>query len=571
MVLAIVSVGSVMASPVSAATTHNIAAGSTSAQIQAMIDMASSGDTISFAPGTYNNIKVNINKTLSLVGNGAVINGVNESGTVIFTISADAENADGSGTTVQGFEFNLLNNTMNGSTGYAIKLNKVSNIAINNVTSHNGKSAVYSSQASNVLVQNCTFDDQYNTAYGVNIMGGNNITVKKSTIIGGVDGVSMASGAANISVINNSFLNNAYGAFWGGGISNITFANNLFNNWSVEGLAIEKAANLTSVVNNTFVNGTGDAIYIQNSNAHGAMTVISGIEIIQNMFKNILGAAIGIDKSGIFNASGTGDSIVGVNNTVDNVSKGYVNLYSTGKNLNFTMDSSYPQTVPGKANISVSSGVSSSAIKTGDKTTYTITIKNNGNSNATNVKVSNILKTDFYSSYATYSSLGTYSNGVWNIGNLSAGNTASLVITATALKSGVAISQAKATADTGITALSNTIQKTINKYIKMSYSNLVSSSKVKTGKYVYLTSTISNSGKDRSNAVKVKITLPKGMKLIAVNYPSVYNKSTKTWTFTVPAGKAYSFKVKAQVTSKGLKKVIFNINGKTWNKYITGY
>jgi hypothetical protein len=61
------------------------------------------------------------------------------------------------------------------------------------------------------------------------------------------------------------------------------------------------------------------------------------------------------------------------------------------------------------------------------------------------------------------------------------------------------------------------------------------------------------------------------MLLIAVNYPSVYNKSTKTWTFTVPAGKAYSFKVKAQVTSKGLKKVIFNINGKTWNKYITGY
>ena len=568
MVLSIVSMGSVMANPVSAATTHNIVAGSTSAQIQAMIDMAGNGDTISFAPGTYNDIKVKINKTLNLVGNGAVINGINESGTAIFTISADATNANGSSTTVQGFEFNLLNNTMNASTGYAIKLNKVSNIAINNVTSHNGKSAVYSSSSSNVLVQNCTFDDQYNTAYGVNIMGGNNITVKNSTIIGGQDGVSMASGAANVYVSNNNFLNNAYCAFWGGGISNITLANNLFNNWTVEGLAIEKAANLTSVINNTFVNGTGDAIYIQNSYAHGPMSIISGIQIINNLFKNIIGAAVGVDKSGLFTGDGSGDSIAGVNNTITNVSKGYVNLYSNGTNLNFTMDSSYPTN---KANLTVSNGVSSAAIKTGDNTLYTITVTNKGTSSATNVKVNNILNPGFYSSSASYSSVGSYSNGVWNIGTLGAGQTASLVVSATALKSGTAVSQAAVNADNNINALSSTIQKTINKFVKLSYANKVSSTKVKKGKYVTLSSTVSNSGKDRSDAVKVKITLPSGMKLISVNYPGVYNKATKTWTFTVPAGRSYTFTATAQVTSKGLKKVAFNDNGKIQYKYITGY
>ena len=573
MVLAIVSTGSVMADPVSAATLP-VTAGSTSAQIQAIIDNAHSGDTISFAPGTYNDIKLNINKTLNLIGNGAIIKGINESDTVIFKITAEGD-ADGSGSTVQGFEFCLLNNNVTSgskrvSTGYAIQLDKVSNVVVKNVTSHDGKAAVYNTNAVNTLIENCTFDDKYLKTYAVHIMGGDNITVRNSTIIGAMDGMSIASGATNVYVDNNTFLNNDYCAFFGGGVSNITFINNVFNGFN-EGLGIEKASNLTYVLNNTFTNGLGDAIYIQNSYAHGPMSIISKIEIIGNTFKDIIGAAVGVDKSGMFTGDGTGNSIVGINNTVTNVSKGYVNLYSTGQNLNFTMDSSYPATVPGKANISVSSNVSSAAIKTGDKTTYTITVKNNGNGSAANVKVSDILKTDFYSSYATYASIGTYANGVWNIGNLGAGDTASLVVTATALKSGTAISQAKVTGD-NISVLSNTIQKNINKYINLAYFNsILTSSKVKTGKYVYLGTTVKNSGKDKSGTVKVKITLPAGMKLISVNYPSVYNKATKTWTFTVPAGKEYTFKVKAQVTSKGIKKVTFNDNGKIQYKYITGY
>ena len=570
MVLAVVSAGSVMASPVSAATV-SVDSGMTNAQIQAKIDGANSGDTISFASGNYKDINLTINKTLNLIGNGAVINSINESNIVIFNITSNGN--DASGTTVQGFEFNLLNSSSSSSTGYAINLDSVSNVVIKNVTSHNGKSAVYNYVASNTLIENCTFDDIYNKTDAVNIMGGDNITIKNSTLTGGRDAVSMASGASNINVIGNTFLNNQYGAFWGGGLSNITIANNLFNSWSGEALGLEKSTSSTSIINNTFINGLGDAIYIQNSAACGPMTTISDIQIIENMFKNILGAAVGIDNytgkyPGHFNGSGTGDSIVGVNNTVSNVSRGYVNLYSNGTNLNFTMDSSYPSD---KANLSVSNGVSSAAIKTGDKTLYTITVTNRGTSSATNVKVNDILNPGFYSSSASYSSVGSYSNGIWNIGTLGAGQTASLVVSATALKSGNAVSQAAVTADNNINAVSSTIQKTINKFVKLSYANKVSSSKVKKGKYVTLSSTVSNLGKDKSDAVKVKITVPSGMKLISVNYQGVYNKATKTWTFTVPAGKTYTFKATAKVTSKGLKKVAFNDNGKIQYKYITGY
>ncbi|OEC85475.1 hypothetical protein A9507_00615 [Methanobacterium sp. A39] len=224
-----------------------------------------------------------------------------------------------------------------------------------------------------------------------------------------------------------------------------------------------------------------------------------------------------------------------------------------------------------KANISATSSVSKSIIKNGDTITYKITVKNSGKKNATNVKVSNILSPTYYSSY-TKPTRGSYYNGVWNIGNLNAGETLTLYITAKAKLSGITKSQAKITGTNTNTVYSNTLQTTINKYIKLSYSNsILTNSKVKTGKYVYLGTTVKNSGKDKSGTVKVKITLPKGMKLVKVNYPSVYNKATKTWTFTVPAGKYYTFKVKAQVTSKGTKKITFNDNGKIQYKYVVGY
>ena len=85
--MAILSTGTMMASPASAAT-YNITTGSSNAQIQAILDQASNGDTINFAPGTYNGIDLIINKTLDLVGNGAIINGFNSTDN-IFTVTVN--------------------------------------------------------------------------------------------------------------------------------------------------------------------------------------------------------------------------------------------------------------------------------------------------------------------------------------------------------------------------------------------------------------------------------------------------------------------------------------------------
>ena len=576
--MAILSTGTIMAAPASAAT-YNIAAGSSSTQIQSVLDQASNGDTINFQPGTYNGIDVVINKTLNLVGNGAILNGFNSTDN-IFTVTSNGT-ADGSGTMIMGFQFFPVNNATNGSKSSSIDLNQVSNVVIQNVTSENGYAAVYNGNAYNTLIQNCTFGDIYNYAYSVDIMGGNNITIANSSISGSMDGISMATSATNVNVYNNLLLNNTFDAFWGGGISNITFTNNTFNGF-YEALGIEKAANQTFIINNTFENGwgnstalkaSGDAIYIKNSNSHGPVTLISDIEIIGNIFKNIIGAAVGIDNigtQGIFNASNTGNSISGINNSVTNVSLGYVVLHSQGKDLNFTMDTGVPQSQPTVANVSLSSATDPTVMKNGDKTTYTVTVKNTGNGNATNIIVTNILNNIYYSSQTSYSSIGTYSNGIWNIGTLSAGNTASLVITATALKAGVTTSQANLTADNNIKATANPITKTINKYVALSNSSTVSSSSVKVGKSVNLYTKISNTGKDGSGTITVQMILPKGMTQTSVNNAKNYNKSTKTWTFTMAAGNSYTFTSTAKVTTKGKHTVTFKVNGVTTTKTITG-
>jgi uncharacterized repeat protein (TIGR01451 family) len=588
LVLATITIGTVSADPVSAAVIQ-IPAGASNTQIQALIDGANPHDTINFAPGTYDNIKLIINKTLNFVGNGAIINSVNESSTNIFFVTT-FKDADASDSTFNGFEFNLLNSnvTSNGkltSTGYAINLDRVSNIVIQNVTSHNGKAAVYNGNANNVLIKNSTFTDNYGFCYGFHVMGGDNLTVTNSTITGCADGLSMASGATNVKVENSLLLNNIYAAFWGGGVSNITFQNNTLNGF-YEGLGIEKAANQTYIINNTFINGwgnnsaqkaAGDAIYIKNSYAHGPLSIIYDIQIIGNIFQNIIGAAVGIDNQagqGLFIGNGTGNSIVGVNNSVNNVSKGYVVLYSQGQALNFTLDSSSPQPQPPKpvfTKLTLKSTINPATMKTGDKTTYTITISNTGTSNATNLIVADILKSNFFSSITTYASIGNYANGIWNIGSLSSGNTASLVITATALKSGVTSSQAMATANGNYTATSNIIKKTIQKNVVLGSSNTISASKAKIGSYVYLTTKVTNTGKDVTDPVTLKMNLPKGVKLVSVNQKSSYNSKNNSWKFKLQPGAKPEFTTKVKVTSKGTHTVKFNFNGKTQSKSFTGY
>jgi MSHA biogenesis protein MshQ len=91
-----------------------------------------------------------------------------------------------------------------------------------------------------------------------------------------------------------------------------------------------------------------------------------------------------------------------------------------------------PNIVGGSTDMSVSKTVSPSTVVKGTNVTFTLTVVNNGTGAASNVLVNDPLPAGF--SYVSSSAtVGTYasSTGVWTIGNMAVGATATLTLTAT--------------------------------------------------------------------------------------------------------------------------------------------
>ncbi len=565
--------------------------------------MLNGGDGINIY-GLYKNLTIDSNTIMHMAnhyGNGIslVNHGTNKETDTYTTITNNKINDTVYGIFLGGyFTGNISGNSINGSSTAGMNITGKhtvttgslnANITNNNIT--NGANLGISME--NPDVEYLYLDYNNISSAGANIAYNQYYKLNGTLNIGQHNNLSKNPTYQVSSTMNNSqiqsIIDNA-------GIGDtIEFLTGVYSNIS---LSITKSLNLISdgaVLNG---NGTSSVININGNAASGTnmsnFTIngngSSGINIVNthdlNIGNNIIQNctnAISVNNSGNLNIN---------NNNVSNSSAGvilfpgYYNVNLKGNNYTQTAytvvepkNSSGSYTDPSKevSNVTVTSAYSSSSITNGKTTTYTVKVSNNGKGAANSIKLSNVLLSSTYAdSKIVAVSKGSYDSatGTWNLGNLSSGSDAIIVFTVTAKKAGSisAHPSASYTDNDGTkSAVASSTALTINKDVKLSYSNTVSSSKVKKGSYVYLASTVKNSGIDKSGNVNIKITLPAGMKLIATNYPSVYNKATKTWTFTVPAAKAYTFKVKAQVTSKGNKKITFNDNGKIQYKYITGY
>jgi uncharacterized repeat protein (TIGR01451 family) len=243
----------------------------------------------------------------------------------------------------------------------------------------------------------------------------------------------------------------------------------------------------------------------------------------------------------------------------------YLSFQTAQKTLYHISNSDIP-----KLTLSSTLNTTKTVIKNGESIIYKFTVKNSNNRDATNLKISNILSSNYFTSSAKPSQ-GTYSNGIWNIGTLKAGSSLSISINAVAKKSGVIKSQAQISGSNVNPTFSNSAQVTVNKYVNLAYKNTLSTTKVKKGGYAYVRTTITNTGKDSSDLIKVYMSLPTGVKRISTNYPSEFNKTSKIWGLKIPAGKSVTLTTKVQVTNKGTKTIKFNNNGKTVNKSLTAY
>ncbi len=243
----------------------------------------------------------------------------------------------------------------------------------------------------------------------------------------------------------------------------------------------------------------------------------------------------------------------------------YISFNTGLKTLYKIKDSDIP-----KLTLSATLNTTKTVIKNGESLIYKLTVKNSNNRDATNLKVSNILSSNYFNSSAKPSQ-GSYSNGVWNIGTLKSGASLTININAMAKKSGSNKSQAQISGSNVNTILSNPVKVTVYRYINLHYTNSISTSKAKVGSFVYIKTSITNTGKDPSDIVKASMCLPSGVKRISTNYQAQFNKTNKLWALKVSAGKSAVLMTKVQVTSKGTKKIKFNNNGKTVNKSLTVY
>ena len=197
----------------------------------------------------------------------------------------------------------------------------------------------------------------------------------------------------------------------------------------------------------------------------------------------------------------------------------------TGKEYDYNLannEASKGINVPKAADLSVTKAVNVTGPNYGDLVKWTLVVRNLGPDAASGVKVSDVLPSGLiYRSSAA--SVGSYSNGVWNIGNLAKGASVSLNIVCKVNKTGSIKNIASVSGNEyDINKINNIAEKTIN--VPKASDLEVSKSVNNTAPYyhglVKWTITVRNNGPDNAHNVLVEDILPSGLiiKDITGNY-----------------------------------------------------
>ena len=185
--------------------------------------------------------------------------------------------------------------------------------------------------------------------------------------------------------------------------------------------------------------------------------------------------------------------------------------------------------------ISVSKTVNNSTPLIGNNVIFTITVKNNGPDNATNVNVTDVLPTG-YSLVSSSTSSGTYNQttGVWTIGDMANGTSVTLTITATVLATGTYANTATVTAsetDPDTSDNTSTVTPNPNPVANLKVEKTVDNSTPKVGDNITFTIKVSNNGPSNATGVSVSDLLPSGYTLVSSNTATgTYNTATGVWT-----------------------------------------
>ena len=171
----------------------------------------------------------------------------------------------------------------------------------------------------------------------------------------------------------------------------------------------------------------------------------------------------------------------------------------------------------------------------GDEITYTITVRNNGPDNSTNVKVSEVLA-DNFKFISANASKGYYNltNGIWAVGNLTNNETAKLVITVKIIKTGFIQNNVSVNGtgyDPNVTNNNATVNITVPQTADLSVVKIVNVDRVTVGNRITYTIVVKNNGPDTALDVYAVDKLSDALKFVSYKASvGVYDPATGIWT-----------------------------------------
>ncbi|RKY75276.1 hypothetical protein DRQ07_12130, partial [candidate division KSB1 bacterium] len=216
------------------------------------------------------------------------------------------------------------------------------------------------------------------------------------------------------------------------------------------------------------------------------------------------------------------------------------------------------------ADLRLEKTVNNSSPNLNENVTFTITVTNDGPDNTANVTVKDILPGGL--GYQSDNSGGSYNSttGIWTVGNLASGASASIQITAKVNATGSITNTAQVNAsdlyDPDSTPGNNISSEddqdsetiTVPRIIDLSLQKTVDNATPNIQDNVVFTITVTNDGPDNASGIEVKDVLPSGLAYVSDNSGGAYNSSTGIWTVgSLASSSNTSIQITARVTGTG--------------------
>jgi len=599
-------------------------------KIQGIIDVnASSGDTILFKGSSYGHLSLKINKSLNIVSNvNTRLSACPSNPQPIFIIDSGGRGTNITGFNISSNPTNNIAIFINGSEkvkiescfiksgGNGLTITNSNSITIKNTKITNSQNAIELISTNNTkIIENTLTNNQngivFNESTVNNEITKNNISNNQGFGIGflGTDIVDHKNVKITYNYINDN--QDKSGVYINSSFSNMNISSNILVNNGQHGIFFDLGANKTdkSIII--------DYNYIMNNRGYSNFEVqrintSDEDRLVLNMGYNFFG----VSTRGLVSLcakTSTGiivTQITKISNglyklsylrqnertVVKEMISHYVKVYfnneylwiyvNQGEGIIDLRESTYKTSgnevytyykykeginintaeIP-KKTITITITTDKKIVKNGENLIYTITVKNTGDKKVNSIQLSNLIPNLNINSFSQTKGSFNKNSKIWTISSMDYNEQAILKISLKTNKANIYKTKAILTGD-GLNLNSNEVSFKVEDFVKISTTNKIKNKKIKKNKSTYLSSNIKNSGSISSKTIKIKITIPKGLKVISTNYKTKFNKKTNSWKVKVPSKKTIPLKMKVKATKKAKFKIIFNVNGKKEVKYL---